>query len=60
MNRALVVVVMSLVAFACSREVVVLDSLSDDYCPADSSPPGTLGCEAGICPATPSCAFDYE
>jgi hypothetical protein len=66
MRRALVTAVALCAALApctfatlaCTREIVVLDSLSDDYCPADSSPDGTVGCEGGMCPATPSCAID--
>jgi hypothetical protein len=58
MTRALVVTAIALFALACTREIVVLDSLSDDYCPEDASPDGTVGCEGGMCPATPSCAID--
>ncbi len=53
-------VLVTFAGFACTREIVVLDSLSDDYCPSDSSLDGTTGCEAGICPATPSCAEDFD
>jgi hypothetical protein len=66
MRRALAATVVALLAAialcapACTREIVVLDSLSDDYCPEDSSPDGTVGCDAGKCPATPNCAIDYE
>jgi hypothetical protein len=64
MRRTLLVASIALLAgpvvcgLACSREIVVLDSLSDDYCPQDSSLDGTVGCEGGMCPATPSCAID--
>jgi hypothetical protein len=66
MRRALLVVAIALLTAvamstpACTREIVVLDSLSDDYCPADSSPDGTVGCEGGNCPATPNCAIDHD
>jgi hypothetical protein len=53
-------VALSVCTLACTREVVVLDSLADDYCPQDSSPDGTIGCEGGQCPPTPSCAFDDD